>query len=155
MRAVVNARCVAVQMRIVVAKCSGIIKLVNCVASRLAQEEFSDNAIDYCMNRRAARFDDVNRLMASRTPWLIKSIVELVSGPARASQISKRERAFSSRLALSSKYKEGQFPAAASWMSLGRARPFLCSVKISRCMVNRCLTKMLPSGVLPQAASTI
>ena len=42
----------------------------------------------------------------------------------------REKEAFSSRLALSSKYKEGQFRAAASWMFLGRARHFLCSVKV-------------------------
>jgi hypothetical protein len=39
-------------------------------------------------------------------------------------------------------------------MFLGRAIPFLCSVKIFKSMVNRCLIEMLPSGLLPHAANT-
>jgi hypothetical protein len=87
-----KSRCIAVQMRVVVAVGSRPIELVNCEAARDADEELPNDAISDREDWRAARSHYVDRFVTMPVVNLVERIVQFrrLQSVERCSDIQRR-----------------------------------------------------------------
>lgn len=82
MLAFVKLFSVMVEMCVVVTESSAVVEQIKGIAARLAQEQLCDGTVHDSMDRRTARFHDVDGLVPRRASHLIKGVVKVVGSEA-------------------------------------------------------------------------